>query len=521
MFSKKLALADRTENPTRPVTNTDQASWRLLIVDDEPDIHKITEMALGNVRFDGRRLEFLHAYSADEAKQILAREADIALILLDVVMEEKHAGLDVARHVRTVLGNQLTRIVLRTGQPGEAPEERVFIEYDINDYKEKTELDRRRLFTTVYSAIRAYRDLLRIEESHRYLLRNRAGLETVIGASARLFETRSIPEFAAGLLEQIASLLFIDSDSMMLSVPAASAFGDDPQHWEIVATTGTLSDADDAKLGEVGARLDIACKARKSLFQDDCFVGYFETRAGKITLIYVEGCSGLDDLGRQLLDIFSLNVTIAFENLSLEREVTDTQSEIIVRLGEVLETRSRETGNHVRRMAHLCHLIGQRLGLGDDECEELRSATPMHDIGKLAISDSILLKPGPLTEAEFALMQHHAEAGYRMLQNSSSSLMRSAALIAHQHHEHFDGGGYPRGIAGEDIHLYARIVAVADVFDALMHRRCYKPAWTLDATLGLLRDRRGSQFDPQVVDALLAMIPEVLALLQRYPDTLE
>lgn len=522
MFSKKKTLSS-TEQAS---TDTDDQKnnlppWRMLIVDDEPDIHKITEMALGGVSFEGRSLEFINAYSGVEAKQLMKTEQDIALVLLDVVMETNHAGLEVARFIREDLQNHLTRIVLRTGQPGEAPEEKVFIEYDINDYKEKTELDRKRLFTTVYSAVRAYRDLIKIDESRKYLLRNRAGLEKVIHSSASLFASRSVNEFASGLLEQITSVLFIDSDSMVLHAKGASAIGEDPTHWEIITTTGELADTDSRKMEEVGEYLKTACRQRQSIFQDDRFVGYFETKTGKVTLIYIEGVDKLDDLGRQLLDIFSMNVTIAFENICLEKEVTDTQNEVILRLGEVLESRSRETGNHVRRLALLCRLVGQHIGLSEEECEELRNASPMHDIGKIAIPDNILLKPGKLAEDEFEKMRYHAEAGFLMLNNSNRSLMRSAAVIAHQHHEHYDGNGYPQGISGEEIHIYARIVAVVDVFDALMHRRCYKEPWTLEQTLDALKEGRNKQFDPKIIDTFLDIIPEALEVIRKYPDHVE
>jgi len=523
MFSKKNAapLLAEQRNESDVTAETNAPTWRMLIVDDEPDVHQVTTMVLGGLGFEGRKLSFLHAYSGAEAKRILQDEDDIALVLLDVVMEKSDAGLEVARYIREDLQNQLTRIVLRTGQPGEAPEETVFVEYDINDYKEKTELDRKRLFTTVYGAVRGYRDLMAIEESRKYLLRNRSGLEKVIHASARIFESRSIQEFATGLLEQITAVLFVDSDSMIVHSRGAGAVGTDPAHWEIVTTTGEMRNAGEAKMAEVGGYLRKACDARETLFEDDRFVGYFEAKNGQVTLTYIEGCDRLDDLGRKLLDIFSMNATIAFENLTLEKEVIDTQYEVILRLGEVLESRSRETGNHVRRLALLCQLLGRQLGLSDDQCEELRNASPMHDIGKIAIPDRILMKPGKLSEEEFNQMKYHAEAGFQMLNNSQRSLMRSAAVIAHQHHERFDGNGYPQGLSGEDIHLYARIVSVVDVFDALMHRRCYKEPWELDETLDVLREGRGSQFDPQVVDAFLSVVPDALEIIRRYPDAEE
>lgn len=521
MFSKKnnATISDSETYPSK--SPDDDKNWLMLIVDDEPDIHKITEMALSGVSFDGRNLRFINAYSGEEAKKIMSEHDDIALVILDVVMESNKAGLDVAQYIREDLDNKLTRIVLRTGQPGEAPEEKVFIEYDINDYKEKTDLDRKRLFTTVYSAIRAYRDLIRIEESRKYLDRNRAGLEKVIHASARLFEKRSLSEFASGMLEQIASILFIDADTMLIHALGANAVDKDSKEFTIVSKSGRFIDAGELEIDKVKKHLHESCNNKKSLFFDDCFVGYFETKSGQITLIYIEGIGKLDDLNKKLLDIFSMNITIAYENINLEKELAETQTEIILRLGEVLETRSRETGNHVRRLALLSSLLGKHLGFTEEECVEIQNASPMHDIGKVAIPDSILLKPGKLTSDEFEKMKYHAEAGYIMLKGSAHSIMNSAAIIAWQHHERFDGSGYPQGLKGDEIHIYARIVSVIDVFDALMHRRCYKEPWGLDKTLAVLREGNGSQFDPEVIETFLGIIPEALEIIEQYPDKAE
>jgi response regulator RpfG family c-di-GMP phosphodiesterase len=523
MFSKNRSSGAAQKNSLTSSENNTvaQPTWLMLIVDDEPDIHKITEIALSGVTFEGRGLRFLNAYSGAEAKTLLAAHDDIALVILDVVMETSQAGLDVARFIREELKNKLTRIVLRTGQPGEAPEEKVFVEYDINDYKEKTDLDRKRLFTTVYSAIRAYRDLISIEESRKYLDKNRAGLEKVIHASARLFESRSLNEFATGMLEQIASVLFIEADTLLIHAIGASAVNGNNHDFQVVSKSGRFIDADPDELKKAEAYLHEACNQKKSLFMDDSFVGFFQTKSGRATLIYIEGVGQLDELRKKLLDIFSINITIAFENINLERELNQTQTEIILRLGEVLETRSRETGNHVRRLALLSAMLARKLGLTEEECIEIQNASPMHDIGKVAIPDSILLKPGRLTVEEFEEMKFHAEAGYIMLKGSKRSFMNSAAIIAWQHHERFDGKGYPRGLKGDEIHIYAKIVAVIDVFDALMHKRCYKKPWTLEQTLEALKEGRGKQFDAKVIDAFLDVIPEALEIIKKHPDKAE
>ncbi len=156
-------------------TAAPQETWKILIVDDEKEIHSVTKMALSDFQFENRNLEFVSAYSAKEAKEILGGKQRFALVLLDVVMESDHAGLEVVKYIRKQIGNNLSRIILRTGQPGQAPEEKVILEYDINDYKSKTELTATRLFTTVVASLRAYKDIVTID-------RSRKGLEKIIQA---------------------------------------------------------------------------------------------------------------------------------------------------------------------------------------------------------------------------------------------------------------------------------------------------------------------------------------------------
>lgn len=183
--------------------STPEQTWRVLVADDEPDVHRITRMVLSGFQFDGRRVELLSAYSGEETRQIMAEHDDIAMVLLDVVMEEDHAGLNVARYIREELRNRYTRIVLRTGQPGQAPEHEVIRTYDINDYKDKTELTTTKLNTLMYATLRSYRDICTLNEHRR-------GLERVIKASAQVFSTGAISQFASAVLSQVTNLLGLE-----------------------------------------------------------------------------------------------------------------------------------------------------------------------------------------------------------------------------------------------------------------------------------------------------------------------
>jgi hypothetical protein len=189
-----------------------------------------------------------------------------------------------------------------------------------------------------------------------------------------------------------------------------------------------------------------------------------------------------------------------------------SQHEIVHRLARVVESRDNETGEHVDRMSHYAELIAAELGWSAERCEELRLAAALHDVGKVAVPDAILLKPGPLTTDERLIMQQHCRAGHEMLSGSDSGLLDLAAVIALTHHERWDGDGYPCRRIGDSIPQAGRIVAVADVFDALTSRRVYKPAMGVPDAVTIIRQGRGTQFDPVVVDAFLQRIDQVIAL---------
>lgn len=199
-------------------------------------------------------------------------------------------------------------------------------------------------------------------------------------------------------------------------------------------------------------------------------------------------------------------------------EIHDRERETIVRLARAAECRDPETGTHILRMAHYARLIAVQMGLPPDFAEMLLHAAPMHDVGKLGTPDHILLKPGRHSPEEFEIMKQHTQIGYEILRESSSHAIQLAASIALHHHEKFDGSGYPRGLAKDAIPIEGRIVAVADVFDALTSARPYKRAWSLDAASDYLRENRGAHFDPSCVDAFHAVWDEVLKIRERFVD---
>lgn len=208
----------------------------------------------------------------------------------------------------------------------------------------------------------------------------------------------------------------------------------------------------------------------------------------------------------------------SLESALLTNEIEETQKEIIFTMGEIGESRSKETGNHVKRVAEYSYILAKAVGMSEEEAELLKMASPMHDIGKVAIPDAVLKKPGKLTDDEFDIMKSHTTIGYNLLKNSKRRILKAAAIVANEHHEKWNGKGYPCGLQGEDIHIYGRITAIADVFDALGSERVYKKAWELERILNLFKEERGHHFDPMVVDAFMEHLPDILKIRDEFSD---
>ncbi|MCF8055702.1 MAG: DUF3369 domain-containing protein [Desulfocapsa sp.] len=491
-------------------------NWKILVVDDDKEVHAITALVLKKFLFDNRRLDFFHAYNAKEARSILRKNPDIAVILLDVVMETKNAGLLLVDFIRNDLKNRFVRIILRTGQPGEAPEEQIIIKYDINDYKEKTELSSQKLVTVMLSSLRTYRDIQTIEASRR-------GLQRIIEASSSLFEQRSLKQLASGVLTQLVSILHIHPDALVCETSGCALADDSQGIFEMLATTGRYDDLIDAgsleQLPEA-IRADI-CDANdqgKCLIFDDRYVGYFPSDSGRKLFIFCEGLGWMDELNRALIEIFCSNVHIAFENIDLNNEIEASQKEMIFTLGEVAEARSQETGWHVKRVSEYARLLGEKCGLPPKQVEILRMAAPMHDVGKVAIPDAILHRPGLLNDADFQIMKSHATIGQTMLGSSNRPIMQAAAIISRQHHEKYDGTGYPDGLKGEDIDIFARITAIADVFDALASDRVYRKACPMPKVIDYFKEQRGKHFDPTLLDLFLENLAAFQKIRNRFSE---
>jgi response regulator RpfG family c-di-GMP phosphodiesterase len=491
--------------------------WKILIADDEEEVHGVTRLALSGCTVHGRPLEFIDAYTGNGAVRQLQDHPDIAIVLMDVVMENDHAGLDAVQKIRNELGNRVVRIILRTGQPGQAPEREVVSRYDIDDYKEKTELTAKKLFTVIHTGLSHYRELVALE-------RAKAGLKQVIDATVSVFQARTLDQFAEGVLEQLGALLYADSDALMMRADGFAAVLAPDERLRVLAGTGQFAGgigkaAADLVDSGVRALIERAVREQRSQHGANHFVAYFRTRLGEVSVLYLSSPAPVRVEALDLVELFCRNVSVAMENLALERDKEKAQSEMVVALSEAIEARSRETGNHVRRVAEYSRLLAQLAGLDDESAHLLFMAAPLHDAGKIGIPDAILNKPSEHTDAEAEIMRSHAELGRRIFEDRHSPVLKAAAIVAGEHHERWDGKGYPNGYRGEQIHIFGRITALADVFDALTHERCYKEAWPMKRTLQYLVEERGRRFDPELVDLFIRNLDQFVAIYNRLGDT--
>ena len=295
------------------------AAWKVLIVDDDPEIHSVTKLALSDLTVLGSRLEYLHAYSGEDACKIVEDNEDIVLVLLDVVMETDDAGLNVVKHIRETLARQDIRIVLRTGQPGYAPEESVIKDYDINDYKTKTELTRRKLVTTVYAAIRSYQQI-------NIVSNNRKGLEKIIVASAELLEFHSVHDYVQGVLTQVQQLSHCKM-GLFCARGHGIVFKADDLSYYILAQQGGSSLLVDQKLdslkNEQASRVvNICFSQKKHYFSDECAALYISS-GGYRAAIYLELDAPVAEHDIQLLEVFLSNIAIGYENVHLFQKLSN------------------------------------------------------------------------------------------------------------------------------------------------------------------------------------------------------
>lgn len=491
--------------------------WKVLIVDDDNFIHRMLKEINKDLTFEDKGIEFYSAYTSQEAVNILKRNEDIALVLLDVFLEEKDSGLGLAKYIREDMKNTDIRIVLMTGKGSSSLQDEIILNYDINGYENKTDLFSKKMNTVILSSLRSFRDINRIKN-------NRESMEKVVSSISKLYEKDALNDFLISSLCHLSSLINQCKGRDECNINSFAAVRQGETHiFNIVGGTGKYKDSINKKIRETVSETDLI-KANKiynggdhELF-DNCYIARYRSTAGNEAIIFIENDDNVDYVDMELLDVFHKSISATFDNLCLNLEIEATQKEILYTLGEVTEARSEETGSHVKRVSKYCKLLAEEYGLSQRDTMLLTHASPIHDIGKVAVPDNILLKPSKLTLEEFNVVKTHTTIGYNLLKNSKREILKAASIVAHEHHERYDGKGYPRGLKGEEIHIYGRIAAIADVFDALGSPRVYKKAWVINDILKYFKEESGKHFDPKLVDILFDNLDKFLEIKEKYSD---
>lgn len=527
MTADLMVFADEpSARAARTQPDSGSAPYLVLIADDEPDVHAVTHMVLRDFDLDGHGLKLLDAHSEAETRQAFLDNPDIAVVLLDVVMDHRDSGLRMVEWIRNQMGNTMVRIILRTGQPGDAPETSVIKLYDINDYKLKTELTQQRLFTTLYSSLRSWRDMVQLQKS-------RMNLQRIVQAGSQLFSAQSLDDFLRSMLQQVSHLYQDDMGSVMLRMGQGDAARAEPagfilkaenQTCEIVAATGRyraytgrLFNRD--QLAETIIPLDILHNPRpgelvRVVDRGIIIYSRIVNENGRHLIFLEEAPSRLD---MDQVQLFLTNFSLTLDNFYLDHYVRGLQEDILFTFGEVVEKHFHESSNHVKRVSLMMRSFAEARGMGPDQCELYRVASILHDIGKIGVPDRVLKKPGRLDGDEMVIMREHAELGFKILSRSDLPLFRTAASIARSHHEKWDGSGYPQGLGGADIPLEARMLSIVDVFDALVNSRIYKEAWPPEQSIQEIRSMAGTAFDPDLVDTFISNIQTMLDIQVQNP----
>lgn len=497
------ALEFMQEDMLNPPANRG-APWKIMIVDDEPGVHAATKLALRDISFRDRGMEFISAHSGREAMALLQVHPDTAMIFLDVVMETDDAGLRVARQIREE-GFNLVRIVLRTGHPGYAPEREVVVNYDIHDYKEKSSLDFSKLFSCLISTLRAYDDLVSIEQHRR-------GLLSVLDAVS-WFDFRSLQRYLSRMLAELSSIANIEVDDLLLVLGKSAAGG--PQEGFTILIDGLAA----APLsGSERDFISSGLRHRESQ-TNDTGATFFVSAFGVDLALFTRDTAGLAKADMALLELFLNKVAQAIDNHHTFTEILAERDSLVRNCAGADEQWGGHGIDEVKAMQTLSRetaaRLQQRLDFPDHIDDwfvfSIGTASAFHDLGVQTLPHHVFEKASPLNAEERKAMQNHTRNGVDLLRKKigtmqDSRLFAMSEQVILQHHERHDGSGYPAGLRGNEIAVPARIIAVIDTFIAMTSPRPYRPAFHRDDALTAIRNGRGTLFDPLVLDAFLEVI---------------
>ncbi|NLJ78742.1 MAG: DUF3369 domain-containing protein [Tissierellia bacterium] len=494
--------------------------WNILMMDEDNFSHIMVKEMVKDIKFQDRSFRVLSAYSSEEALDILYRKEDIALVVLDPFTEGDSCGFELIEDINQAIGDLATRIVIMTNRRSNKFKMKAVLNYGVSGYEQKTAILSDKFLTVIIPIIKSYKDIIHINN-------NKKAMRQIASSSTDLLEAHSVEEFMRQTFYHLSTFINICMEDGGCSIHGMGGIKPlDDDYFDVVVGFGKYEQYVGRPMSEVLNKRDLgmfkrAREMKEPFVGKDRYIAYCNSPNGMEGIVFIEVKGDLRCIDGELLDVFHKNISAAFQNLCLNTEIEETQRELLYILGEVTEARSEETGNHVKRVSLYSRLLAEQYGLDQEDIRLIDMAAPIHDVGKVAISDKILMKPGGLSPVEFEAIKAHTTVGYNLLKNSNRKVLKSAAIIAHEHHERYDGKGYPRGLKGEDIHIFGRIACVADVFDALGSDRVYKKAWIVEDILNYFRQERGKHFDPKLVDILFDNLDKFMEIKMRYSDEVE
>jgi len=493
--------------------------WKILIVDDDEDMHTITKMALRNIQFHGRKVEFIDAYSGEEALSVLRETPSIGLILLDIIMESDDAGLLAAKRIRDE-GFNLVRIILRTGFPGEAPEKKIIVDYDIHDYKDKTGLSVQKLYTTVISALRSYDDLA-VLESHR------RSLQRVL-ESVSWFDFNAIQRYVSGMLAEFSNLVNLGSEHItMVSRPSSNPSAEpmvllSTENWqtinELIQSQSLSNNGAELIRKTLNSMQSQTASAGKTLF----------TRSHGVDLVvFADEKDAYIQADEVLLEVFLMKVCQAISNQQTFSDMANERNCVLFGLALRAEKWNVNAEYELRSLGLLASALTERLHrtlsftdeIDDRFRRDINIAATMRDIGNSSLPEGLLSDTGKYKPDQRKRMEQHVNAGltelkvFKVTQNSAGALKLALQIIS-SHHENYDGSGYPKGLVGEGIPLAARLVSVVDSYIAMVSPRPHRVAMTALDARSVLKVGAGVQYDPNIVQAFFELDERVFKKLQ-------
>lgn len=487
-MSNQFMFADEASQQT---TKLPTEYWKILIVDDEPEVHAVTKLALNDFNFLGRGLKFYSAFSGEEAKQLIDEHPDAAILLLDVVMETDDAGLQVARYIREQADNHFTRIILRTGQPGQAPERTVIVNYDINDYKSKTELTAQKLFTAVMSSLRSYRDIMSIDQSRR-------GLEKIISAAANLYTLQPMNSFVDGLVQQLSwviggakQTLYATSNDEGSSYDVLAAYGEGSG----VCVGQTLRSVIPSK---ALAELEHVIVNHGSYYGDDFVLLYCRSHCRSHgSVLFIGGLSRTltaDD--QHVLQLFSENVQLAQDNVVC----LEDSDQFLARLADQLMLHYASHFNGILEQnsdVRLAYAVAQKVAVEDAETTALAWSL-------FAQARPLLNCASDAAAAVETTCQQRVARSLRALEHGEHEATQSAHRALIERLERWDGLGLPEGKQGSDIAISTQVLLLTEqLLD-------WWESGISDSDIAVrLKDERGRYYSPKFLDVVVKALPKL------------